>query len=128
MSDLHELDAAYVLGALSSEERRAFEAHLAECAWCTASVADLAGMPGLLSLVSTEDAVALLDEPAVPAASPAIVTKLAKAEVRSRRRDRVIAGGLLAAAAAAVLVGVLVPRQQVLQTATPSPWNRSCPA
>ena len=62
-------DAAYVLGALSPMERRQFEEHLALCADCRAAVAELAGIPGLLSQVSAEDVVgntpleALADEP-----------------------------------------------------------------
>ena len=49
-------DAAYVLGALSPAERREFEEHLAGCARCQRSVAELAGLPGLLAQVSPEDA------------------------------------------------------------------------
>ena len=48
---LHEWDAAYVLGALSPEDRRRFEAHLEECPECRASVRELAGLPALLSRV-----------------------------------------------------------------------------
>ena len=44
-----EWDAAYVLGALEPGERRDFEAHLATCERCRASVAELASMPGLLT-------------------------------------------------------------------------------
>ena len=40
-----EWDAAYVLGALSPRDRRAFEQHLATCAACREAVAELAGMP-----------------------------------------------------------------------------------
>ena len=44
-------DAAYVLGALSGEDRREYESHLAECARCRSAVGELGGMPGLLSLL-----------------------------------------------------------------------------
>lgn len=44
-------DAAYVLGALASVERRAFEDHLAGCELCRAAVAELAPLPGLLARV-----------------------------------------------------------------------------
>lgn len=127
MNDIHESDAAYVLGALSSEDRRAFETHLAECAQCRASVADLAGMPGLLSLVDKADAVTLLDEPTVASASSAIVTRLARAEVRTRRRDRIVAGGLLAAAAAVVAVALLIPRAAVVETPVPLAMEQVVP-
>jgi hypothetical protein len=57
-----EWDAAYVLGALSPSDRRAYERHLAECDACRAAVAELAGMPGLLSSLSPAHAEALVAE------------------------------------------------------------------
>ena len=42
-------DAAYVLGSLSGNERREFEAHLATCPRCRAAVAELSGIPALLA-------------------------------------------------------------------------------
>ena len=39
-------DAAYVLGALDSEDRRAYERHLAKCPSCSKALAELAGLPG----------------------------------------------------------------------------------
>ena len=41
-------DAAYVLGSLSSTQRREFEAHKAECPLCRSAVGELTGMPALL--------------------------------------------------------------------------------
>lgn len=52
-------DAAYVLGALSSVDRREYEAHLAECPACRDAVAELAGMPGLLAGVEPVEVLAL---------------------------------------------------------------------
>ena len=50
--DAYEMwDASYVLGALSSSERREYETHLAECVRCRSAVADLSGVPALLALV-----------------------------------------------------------------------------
>ena len=40
-------DAAYVLGALSPEDRRAYEEHLRTCDACRAALGELAGIPGL---------------------------------------------------------------------------------
>ena len=54
-------DAAYVLGALSPQDRAAFEEHLRGCAQCAAAVAELAGVPGLLARVSADDARGLVD-------------------------------------------------------------------
>lgn len=53
-------DAAYVLGALSPADRRAFEEHLRDCERCGAAVGELAGMPGLLGSVPRERALSLL--------------------------------------------------------------------
>lgn len=95
-------DGAYVLGALSPADRREFEQHLPGCADCTRSVAELAGLPGLLGRVD----VALLEEPEAAGPVPATLLPALAAEVRRdrRRRTRVVAG--LAAAAVAVLAGV----------------------
>ncbi|WP_454859024.1 anti-sigma factor family protein [Promicromonospora soli] len=57
-----EWDAAYVLGALSPSDRRAYEQHLAECDACRAAVTELAGMPGLLGTLSPAHAEALVAE------------------------------------------------------------------
>lgn len=111
-----EWDAAYVLGALSPSDRRAYERHLAECAACRAAVAELAGMPGLLSTLTAGHAEALVAE--VPGAglpdddgpvpydvdpglAPVVsLTSLAGAARRSRTRRR----SLLAVAASALVV------------------------
>lgn len=45
---LHDLAAAYVLDALSQEERDAYEAHIAECPECQARIADLRRIADLL--------------------------------------------------------------------------------
>lgn len=57
-----EWDAAYVLGALSPSDRRAYERHLAECDTCRSAVAELAGMPGLLGTLTPAHAEALVAE------------------------------------------------------------------
>lgn len=54
-----EWDAAYVLGALSSDERREFEDHLSACSACQAAVAEFAGLPGLLGRVPAGEVLAL---------------------------------------------------------------------
>src|ERR1700747_529389 len=52
-------DAAYLLGALSPIDRREFEAHLASCPQCLHAVAELSGMPALLSLLNGNDVAAI---------------------------------------------------------------------
>ena len=49
--DVHIMLGAFVLGALTSKDRRAFEAHLPWCARCRAELADLAGVIALLDLL-----------------------------------------------------------------------------
>jgi hypothetical protein len=109
-------DAAYVLGALGPAERRAFEEHLTGCASCTRAVADLAGLPALLSQV---------DEPAYagPEASPALPETMLPhllEEVRRRgRRVRLLAA--TGAAAAAVMIAVVSAVLLVGSSSSPVP-------
>lgn len=109
MTDQHaefrDWDAAYVLGALSSDDRRAFERHLQTCAECAAAVAELAGLPGILSKLPVSDAVGL-DSSALGFSDahlahvvhePGLVQRLAVQTRRRRRRSRwMIAGASLA--------------------------------
>jgi anti-sigma factor RsiW len=99
-------DAAYVLGALSPAERREFEEHLAGCARCQRSVAELAGLPGLLGQVSPEDAAVLAAQaqPAEGEAAPATLMPRVIGEQRTRRR-RIVAAVAGAAAALILIVG-----------------------
>jgi anti-sigma factor RsiW len=117
-------DAAYVLGSLSASDRREFESHMATCPACREAVADLSGVPALLSQLDRAE-VAAMDEPgrsvATPELSPELLPSLL-ATVRFRRRRSRVATWVASSAAAAVLgVGVLVgiqgnfstPAQQV---------------
>ena len=96
-------DGAYVLGALSPEDRAAFERHLPGCADCARRVRELAGLPGLLARLPVE----ILDpkEPVQPVPDtlrPALVRRVRRTE---RRRAWVTTA--LVAAAAAVAVGAV---------------------
>jgi len=99
----HDWDAAYVLGQLGPDDRRAYEQHLTTCAACSTAVAELAGMPGILATLSKDEAVALL-EPIEEPESDGLVTRLATAAVRRRRRVRLAIAG--AGVAAALGLGV----------------------
>jgi predicted anti-sigma-YlaC factor YlaD len=105
-------DGAYVLGALSPEERDAYEAHLIGCAQCRQQVEELADLPALLALVPAE---AFDPE---PVERPDPVLPLIRA-VRARRiRRRWIAGTGAALVAACLVLGtVLITRP----SSTPAP-------
>jgi hypothetical protein len=104
-----EWDAAYVLGSLSATERREFEQHLAECDSCALSVAELAGLPGLLAKVPAEDALALSEAPGIPM-PPTLLPRLVRSARRRQRRARAyVAGGIVAAAAVAAALVLVLP-------------------
>jgi hypothetical protein len=100
----HDWDAAYVLGLLGPDDRRAFEQHLTTCASCSTAVAELAGMPGILATLSKDEAVALL-EPVDEPTSDGLVTRLAVAARRRRRRVRLAIAGAGVAAALGLGIG-----------------------
>jgi anti-sigma factor RsiW len=96
-------DGAYVLGALSPVERRAFEEHLGTCADCARAVREVAGLPGLLARVDP----GVLEHP--PGSEPVPDTLLPRLVLevrRARRRRAVLTAGI---AAAALLVAGVVP-------------------
>ncbi|MCW2784420.1 MAG: putative rane protein [Marmoricola sp.] len=98
----HE-DGAYILGALSPEDRIAFERHLPGCPTCAQSVGDLAGLPGLLARVPA----GILDAEELPLPVPdTLLPGLVRRAAAERRRRRWVTGGLVAAAlAGAIAVG-----------------------
>lgn len=52
-------DAAYALGSLCGADRQEFERHMGSCPSCREAVAELAGMPGLLSLLDDNEVLAI---------------------------------------------------------------------
>lgn len=107
------LDGAYVLGALTPDERRAFEEHLRSCPDCARSVQDLAGLPGLLSKVDAE----VLESPEDPVPDSLLPALLRDVRRAQRRRLRwALAGSaaavLLAGAGVAVWVQADDPTQE----------------
>lgn len=99
-------DAAYVLGSLSSEERRAYEAHLKTCASCRAAVAELSGIPALLGKIGP-DAFTDLDPAHAEPPAELLDTLLDKVRAR-RRRTRWLATAAVGAAAAVLAVGLVL--------------------
>jgi len=109
--DLAEWDAAYVLGALSLEDRRTYENYLAANPARSAELTELAGMPGILNALSRDEAVALTDlAGAQPSQDrPDNVSSLASAAAKRKQRSRrTWLATAVAAAAALVITGGVV--------------------
>jgi anti-sigma factor RsiW len=129
-----EWDAAYVLGALSVDDRRDFERHLQTCPHCARAVAEVAGMPGLLGALPDADALATLhaelsaaghgaapvdagvagtadhdDHLRAAGHRPAPVQRLARAAARRARRTRIrlLMGAVAAATVLALGAGAI---------------------
>jgi anti-sigma factor RsiW len=104
-------DAAYVLGSLSPADRREFEAHLSVCPSCTQAVAELSGMPALLSKLDSETVAGIneADQTAEPLTmAPNLLPSLLFAVRRRRRRSRLVTWSTSAAAAVLLAIGVFV--------------------
>jgi anti-sigma factor RsiW len=127
-------DAAYVLGSLSAAERREFEEHMAACPGCREAVAELSGVPALLSRLDRGEVAAMNVQgvesvsgtyPGTPELSPELLPSLLSTVRWRRRRTR--AAVWLAAAAVLLGVGVFVgvqryssaPAHQVAASAQP---------
>ena len=119
MGDNHRYamwDAAYVLGSLSAVDRREFEAHMAHCPACREAVAELSGVPALLSQLDREEVAAINESGATVGAPFGDTGDVARAYCRrcwqrcaSRRRRTRVTTWVASAAAAVVLgIGVLV--------------------
>ena len=133
--DLVEWDAAYILGALSLEDRRTYEDYLATNPSQAVELTDLAGMPGILNALSRDEAVALTNLAGVPPTEerPDNIASLAHAAAKRQQRSRrTWLTAAVASAAALVIVGGIAgatvfprsaaPTQTVaMQTMQPTP-------
>ncbi|MCV7409146.1 zf-HC2 domain-containing protein [Mycobacterium florentinum] len=126
MGDNHRYamwDAAYVLGSLSSVDRREFEGHMVHCAACREAVAELSGVPALLSQLDSEEAAAIAQSggipPVTPEPSPELLPSLLAKVAWRRRRTRAITWVASSAAAAVLAVGVFVGVQGHTTPAAP---------
>lgn len=95
-------DAAYVLGSLSEQDRREYEAHLGVCAHCRAAVDELRDIPALLGTIDAAD---IADGDAGPPAH--LLDSLLDRMREQRRRRRWLASAAVGLAAALVAVGLL---------------------
>src|ERR1700689_1324758 len=119
-------DAAYVLGSLSSVERREFEAHMADCPLCRSAVGELIGIPVLLSQLDRDELAAIENRSRVEPLLPAEVlpSLLAKVSWR-RRRSRIVTWTAEAVAAGVLAIGVLVGVGGHSPTSVPTPPQAS---
>lgn len=102
-----EWDAAYVLGSLSTDDRREFEKHLATCPPCSNAVAELAGLPGFLMKIDANTAGALVNEPGhenVFALPLEPIQTLARAAIKRRASLRRRMAATMAVAASSMLI------------------------
>ena len=112
IDDIAEWDAAYVLGALSRQDRHTYEVYLAANPECAAALTELAGLPGILNVLSCDEAIALTEQAGDGSAEvtavdlmPSLAVAAAKRQQRSRRS--MLAAGFAAAAAVAIGAGAL---------------------
>ena len=121
--DLAEWDAAYVLGALSLEDRRTYEGYLAANPARATELTELAGMPGILNALSRDEAVALTDLAGSPPAEsrPDSVASLAHAAAKRQRRSRrTWLAAAVASAAALLIAGAVVGATVFPQSSAPT--------
>jgi anti-sigma factor RsiW len=121
-------DAAYVLGSLSSTQRREFEAHKAECPLCRSAVGELTGVRALLLQLDRYE-VAVSDESdgigAEPLPRNELLPSLRTKVNRRRRRSRIVAWTAVIGAAAVLAIGVLGGVAGQSSTSMPTPPQAS---
>jgi Putative zinc-finger len=102
-------DAAYVLGALSDAERREYEEHLAGCGRCRSAVAELSGIPALLSTLDAGDVRALDEQPdEPPPLRPEVLASVLDRVGSRRRRYRRVTTAAVGLAAALLAAGAVI--------------------
>ena len=101
-------DAAYVLGSLTSIERSEYEEHLAGCERCRAAVAELSGMPALLSLLDLDDVRAIDEAQPDPPLRPEVLQSVLDKVSWRRRRSRWLTSAAVGLAAALLAVGSVI--------------------
>jgi hypothetical protein len=118
-------DAAYVLGSLSSAERREYEAHLSTCPLCREAVTEISGMPALLAQLDRDDVTSMDergdDAPQASPLPPELLASLLAKVSRQARRSRLLTWTLTAAAATVLATGVFVAIQSNPVASAPAP-------
>jgi hypothetical protein len=119
--NLADWDAAYVLDALTAQERQHYERFLAEHPERAADAADLEALPAILDVLTPEEAYALLDEPATSTTTSDEVASLSTA--RAKRQRRFGAGRwttAVAAAAALLILGGVIGYTAIPRSSAPA--------
>src|SRR4029079_802316 len=62
IDDIADWDDAYVLGALSRDDRHLYETYLPANPDRAAALTELAGLPGILNMLSCDEALALIEK------------------------------------------------------------------
>jgi hypothetical protein len=101
-------DAAYVLGSLSSAERREYEAHLETCDRCRAAVGEISGMPALLAMLDAADVQAIESRQEPPPLRPELRQQVLDRVRWRRRRGRLLTTAAIGLAAALLAVGMVI--------------------
>jgi anti-sigma factor RsiW len=101
-------DAAYVLGSLSPADRREYEAHLRVCPSCKQAVAELSGMPALLSKLDSDTVASINEGDHTTVAPPNLLPSLLSTVRQRRQRSRLVTWSSGAAAAVLLAIGVFV--------------------
>jgi hypothetical protein len=97
-------DAAYLLGALSAKDRRAYEEHLQTCDECSAELASLGDVPDTLAALPADRALATITD-----APPNLLPGLVRSVQQDVRRRRVRLGAVMTAVAvAAAVIGAVI--------------------
>ena len=108
---------AYVLGALDPVERARFEEHASKCDVCREELAQLSGLPGLLSRVTLEEALAAPAATAPP--PPARRRRRAAFRLPAGRSRRAAFGAVAAMAAVAVALVLALSTGNETSSGTP---------
>jgi len=117
--EYYSWDAAYVLGALSTIDRQAFERHMAGCGECRRSVQSLAGLPGLLA-PSRSHVLRAGSDPDDGVPDTLLPALLADVGRERRRRRWLTTVGTAVAAASIAILGTLTVQASNTPVAPPT--------
>jgi predicted lipoprotein with Yx(FWY)xxD motif len=104
-TDVRQELGVYILGVILPSDRARVAGHLRSCERCREEVAELAGIPALLSKVPADMVAELADDMVFRAPEDPLGDQLIRNVIRSRRRTRWVAGAAITTLAAAAIAG-----------------------